>query len=371
MDDMTCQVDGGHAGLTHLNIPGIVTFKGREFAVKSISQNAFEGSDIESVAINGGVERIYSKAFYLCEKLVKVDLGTVKIVDEDAFNGCRMLSDLDLGMAEEIQARAFHDCSILNLEIPGTVKLLGEDSFNIEECDSIVFQAGETTLEISYKFKNGAKIYLDRNICHKGGYIYNRYINIEFGENVSVFPSYLGRKLEKCDLSNTNIRIIESRAFGEDLSEIILPETLDSIYYSAFENARIKEIKLPDGLSDIGSSAFEGCKNLTELEIPGSVKEIKDLFGGYKGNLKSLKLNEGTEIVGVKAFKYMPLESVDFPTTISTIMTDAFYGCDKLTKLSIPVNVKTIEGGAFNGCTAFFNVQGDDRSFHTIPLMKP
>lgn len=380
MDDMTCQIDGGRSDLTDLNLSGTVDFKGRQFTVEGMKTEAFAESNIVNLTIDGNLEVIPSKAFYSCKQLISVSLKSVKTIEDYAFDECTRLSDLNLGIVEEIGKYAFAGSVFPNLEIPGTVNHIGSCGVNFERCDEVRFLSGNTLLSLSGEcFKDGAKIFLDRNITglthnlygwYRNGeeYSYNQFIEIEFGDNVTIFPSNLGGRIEKIDLSKTNIRVIDKYAFcygheysngsydESDLSEIILPMALDSIKSEAFYGAKINDIKLPDGLSYIGDKAFSNCDSLTAIEIPGSVKIINSLFG-KKPKIESVKLNEGTEVIGKEAFKYAPLESIVFPGTVSAIGENAFYGCDKLTKLTIPSNINLIEGGAFNKCSGLRSLE--------------
>ena len=63
MDDMTCEIDGGHPDMTILNLSGVVSFKGREFKVNGMKPEAFKDSKIVSLSVEG-LEEIPEKAFF-------------------------------------------------------------------------------------------------------------------------------------------------------------------------------------------------------------------------------------------------------------------------------------------------------------------
>ena len=56
--------------------------------------------------------------------------------------------------------------------------------------------------------------------------------------------------------------------------EVTLPKTLTTIGEGAFQGIPIKEIVLPSSLSRIEPYAFSECSQLTEINIPKSVKFI-------------------------------------------------------------------------------------------------
>ena len=76
---------------------------------------------------------------------------------------------------------------------------------------------------------------------------------------------------------------IGSMAFKgcQDLNNIIVPEGVKVIEWSAFENCKnLKSITLPSSITNIGRDAFAGCKSLEEIVIPqGSKAKFKKMTG--------------------------------------------------------------------------------------------
>ncbi len=62
---------------------------------------------------------------------------------------------------------------------------------------------------------------------------------------------------------------------------VIVPEGVESIGDGVFEGSNIFSVRLPEGLMQIGSRAFKNCKNLSELNLPGSLMLLGDeVFAG-------------------------------------------------------------------------------------------
>ena len=78
--------------------------------------------------------------------------------------------------------------------------------------------------------------------------------------------------IETLDLSQLANEVIPDGAFSgmENLSSVIIPETVTEIGAGAFAGCgNIETITLP-GVNSIGEGAFEGCTNLTSILIPAS-----------------------------------------------------------------------------------------------------
>ena len=112
--------------------------------------------------------------------------------------------------------------------------------------------------------------------------------------------------------------------------ELVIPDGVKSIGNSAFQGLCLTKVTLPDGLETMEQAAFANNK-FSKVEIPGSLKSIPKLaFGWGKAMFKEpvllteLKLNEGTEVIGVDAFENSGLKSVQLPTTIKSIHDSAF-----------------------------------------------
>ena len=125
------------------------------------------------------------------------------------------------------------------------------------------------------------------------------------------------------------------------LSEVTLNYGIRYIGERAFVNTAVREIKVPDSLLDMGGNISAGTLFTSTINIDDSshFDYSEDAKGGGLYNRDITKLYtcptraEGT---------------VTIPSTVTTISTDAFFGCHRLTYLNIPATVNTIGSGAFN-----------------------
>ena len=84
---------------------------------------------------------------------------------------------------------------------------------------------------------------------------------------------------------------------------------------------------VPDGVTIINVYAFMGCKDITSIKLPNSLKQI---YGGAFARCSNLT-------------------SVNIPLHVERIGKGAFRECKKLSSVNLPDNTR-IENGAFSGC---------------------
>lgn len=177
----------------------------------------------------------------------------------------------------------------------------------------------------------------------------------------------------------------------------------------AFINrVNLAAIVVPDGVSYIGSNAFKNCSALSQIEIPKSVRDIvANAFDGTKwyedrkhemiyindllyrvpaeiivqseqptGSLSDkdaaemVKSGVATQVIPntnviVKedittictlAFANTPVQTVQLPSTLTTIRYGAFQNCTALKQITLPKSMTFIEGGAFQNCSALTSI---------------
>ena len=175
------------------------------------------------------------------------------------------------------------------------------------------------------------------------------------------------------------VTAIDSIAFRyqENITEVVLPETIKSIGADAFLGCTglekinlpegitviedgvftgctaLKSITLPTTLKSIGNSSFRACKSLTEIDVRGGVTSIGVGAFAVCEELVSVKLPATLKRIGWNAFEECrKLESINIPYGITVIEQDTFKECNSLKTIDIPDSVDTIEKGAFYNCDA-------------------
>ena len=123
------------------------------------------------------------------------------------------------------------------------------------------------------------------------------------------------------------------------LAEIKLPYGLRRIGRRPFVNTLIKEIELPDSLYDMDGNIAAGCINQLSITIPD---EESHFAIGEDGALYNKKM---TKLYSCPCRKEGPFV---VPDSVTEIGPDAFFGCFRLTSISIGPQVAVIGENAFD-----------------------
>lgn len=175
----------------------------------------------------------------------------------------------------------------------------------------------------------------------------------------------------------------------ELITDLIIPDTVTTIGEFAFGFcSSLKSVKIHVGVTSIGVQAFYQCVGLTEIDIPNGVAEIGEyaFYGCY--NIESVTIPESVKRIGRRAFEecgglknihisdletwlkisglgnlmlntsfnkrlYLNGEEIfeiELPNGTETISNYAFYGCSRLTKVTIPDSILNVGIAAFEGC---------------------
>ena len=299
----------GCSSLTSISIPS---------GVISIGDSAFSGcSGLTSITIPSGVNIIRQNTFSWCMGLTSITIpNLVTSIGDNAFQYCQGLASITLGNGvTTIGQDAFSGCrGLTSITIPSSVTTIGQDAFS----DCIGLTA--ITVDLS-----------NASYSSLNGILYN----------------FAKTTLIQCPAGITG--------------SITLPASVTSIGNSAFEGcSSLTSITLGNGVISIGSFAFSGCSSLTSITIPASVTSIGNRsFSSCSGltaiNVDSLNMTYSslnsvlynktqTNLIQYPEGK---TGSITFPTNITTIDDNAFYGCRGLGGITLPNTVTTIGGFAF------------------------
>jgi hypothetical protein len=130
---------------------------------------------------------------------------------------------------------------------------------------------------------------------------------------------------------------IEQAAFSgcRSLTSIRIPSTVREIGWASFHDcSRLINVELPEGLRRIGLMAFRWCSSLTSIRIPSTVYEIVDEAFCACYQLVNVELCEGLETIHYHVFyECESLESITIPSTVNHIHRNAFAECTSLIKV--------------------------------------
>lgn len=131
---------------------------------------------------------------------------------------------------------------------------------------------------------------------------------------------------------------------NKDMTEAKIPENslgkpVTKILAGAFKDTKITSVEIPSTVVEIASDAFSGCV------LEGiKVDEANERYEGASGAL--IDKSEGALIIGANRI------DTEIKEGVIKINDSAFYGCDKIQKLTIPASLTEIGKNAFYGTCA-------------------
>ena len=152
---------------------------------------------------------------------------------------------------------------------------------------------------------------------------------------------------------DSNVTSIGKNAFSfrKTLTNIILPNSVNTIGNHAFYGSSLESVILPNSITTIDSYAFASCSSLTNITIPNNVTTIGDHAFYNCGSLTGITLpNSITKIMDNTFDACTSLKNITLPNGTTSIYRYAFKGCTSLTDVIIPNSVYCIDERAFIVC---------------------
>ncbi|MBQ8939545.1 MAG: leucine-rich repeat domain-containing protein [Paludibacteraceae bacterium] len=360
---------------TAVTIPASVTYNNYTYPVTSIGTSAFEGlTNLQSVTLPTSVTTIGTDAFWGCTKLGSVNL--------------------EEGLTS-IGLRAFYNCALTEITIPSTVTSIGNSAFKGNPTTTIVWKPADCSIGSD----DSAPFYSTNS----------QVTSFTFADGVEVVPSYICKNMNKIDtivlpasvnrlgqyafmnctnLKSINLPVMQKTlpiSFLEgctSLESIELPATLTTISADAFYGCiKLGSVNLEEGLTTIGLRAFYNCK-LTEITIPSTVTSIGNAafkenptttivwkpksctigsddsapFYSTNSQVTSFTFGDSVQVIPAYLCKYMKIETIAIPATVTNIGQSAFMYCTNLKHFEFPQGIKTVATSVLEGCTALEEV---------------
>ena len=138
------------------------------------------------------------------------------------------------------------------------------------------------------------------------------------------------------------LRNLGREAFLEctNLTSCIIPDsTITEIPFEAFWKAGLIEFRVPEGVTYIEQRSFEQMPNLQRVQLANSVQKVSPWAFYILDALQDPIYNDSLFVLMPENYS----GAYTIPSSIKVICNKAFYGCTKITSLTIPEGVKRIE----------------------------
>ena len=155
-----------------------------------------------------------------------------------------------------------------------------------------------------------------------------------------------------------------------NLKNISIPYGVTAIEAGAFQDCQnLEDIPIPESVTTIGSGVFWGCNKITEINIPASVTTLIPSAIGKNESIVNINADENNPKFSsqdgilfskdkkrIAAFPPGRKGTYEIPENVEIIGSDAFFGCEYLTQITVPDSVKSILSDAFEYCNALTTI---------------
>ena len=273
-------------------------------------------TDVDELTISGHLNAEDMKYFSRMTQLRKLDLSqtdissiggcsgltklsevilpsTVKIVEDNAFSYCSMLRSISLANVETIGSRAFCLC----------VKLTSLSLDNVKEIGNSAFAMTNNEYDEPDRGVSGGLISVSMpKVTDLGGWAFSGCSQLQ-------------------NISMPNVTCVGSCAFANcvKLSTMDLRNVKElgrGVFYNdKYNNVYLHSVLLSDELDNIPENCFYGCKNLSDLTLPKSLKSIgHDAIPYLTSNVV---IPEG--VTSIYSGNFTNSSSITIPSTAQTI----------------------------------------------------
>ncbi len=291
-------------------------------------------TSLTSIVLGNGITTIEESTFNGCYKLAYVTFGnSVTIIGASAFNGCTALTSITIPeTVETIGYSAFFGCaSIASINIPGSVTLIGAYAFR--DCTSLA------TITVDSK---------NEKYCSVDGVLFDK-------EKTELIQYPIG----KTDTSYTvpeSVTSIGDHAFYDcsKLTSVTLGNSVENLQWCAFNGCTsLTSITIPSSVIYIDFEVFYGCTSLTEIKVDAKNESYCSVDG-------VLFDKEKTELIQYPAAKAESTYTI--PDSVMSVRESAFYGCSKLTSVTISGLASDLGNSPFSGSTSLTTIIVDAKN---------
>lgn len=385
-----------------LEISACVVHEGRNYNVKEIGRYALTGlTNVESIVIGQGIERIHDGAFCYCPNLRSISIpSSVKNISSTVCYGCPNLTTLTvepesglydsrnssnaiidtandilmIGCAgtkipvsvEDIAEFAFSGCYTLDsICIPEGIEHIASSAFsNCSSMKKISLPSSLETIGMN-AFANCSSlesVYIPKGISDIGeGNIFAGCINLSSIEVDKENEEYDSRS--GC---NGIVKKKDSTLIASSMATTITPD-IRQLGDFCFSGLNIHSFSLPKTVIEFTGRCFRDCNEIDSLSVSSEhqlywspegsnailTKDGKQLIVGCRAT----NIPEGIEVIGDEAFygRYTrPL--LKLPMGLEVIGENAFLGCNKIRSILLPSSLHTIGNSCFNGCSGIISL---------------
>lgn len=210
----------------------------------------------------------------------------------------------------DIGNHSFQDMdNVAELTVPGNVKRIGEWAFHNNNFVTVTIAEGVTKID-AYAFNESHELttihipasvwYISEEAfkeCYKlaaftvadGSTEHTAVDGVLFTKDMTTLIRYPWAKPDTSYTVPDGVTLLKATCFeaSKNLTNITLPESLDTIEWWALAGLNVTELVIPASVNSVQDSAFRNCYNLTDIYFQGNKPD------DWQGNLFTLYNEEG------------------------------------------------------------------------------
>ena len=331
-------------GKQDLIVPGEIIANGEKYPVVSLSDGAFEKSEIRKIMFDRKI-RVgrFGKNCFAGSSASAIEIpNSVGEIDPTAFVGCKQLSKLmvkstnpnfvfenGMLMTKDRRELRFVAAGTTEVKVPAEVEVICGYAFTA--LTKVVLSVPENTRLREFRANAFSGVEIENLVIPPSLRVIdaNAFENMQGPAQISMFEDY----------DNPNFVEYLGLLMDRNRTELVLGTT------------ELHEASIPESVVRITNHAFAGCKRLSTLYFPRSSRctEIGE-YAFYGTNLETVAFPGSLEIVKSFAFaNCVEMTTFEFPRESHfKLFEDSVFVGSSITAFAIPASVTSISKFAFN-----------------------
>ena len=319
----------------------------------------FRCSSLKKIIIPDTVEKIDRSAFYECTNVIEIKIpGTVKEASEFALFGCDKVitAELPISMVTLANLQRSDDLETLVIVDDGSTELPDKDALNEKKkLKKVVFPDSLTSIPRAFCRSVSAleEVNLPANLKIISNASFSECTNLKTIDlpdtvtEIGAFAFANCTSLKDFTIPDGIKSIGEEAFYNSGITSLVVPESVETIDKLAFSHmANLTNVTFPAGCG----ITFSDCKNLKTAKITGNPTVIDNYMFYECSQLTDFEIPGSVKKIGYAAFYNTALKEAVIPASVTEIDDWAFGECQNLEKAVLSDGLKSIGGAAFYEC---------------------
>lgn len=319
----------------------------------------FRCSSLKKIIIPDTVEKIDRSAFYECTNVIEIKIpGTVKEASDIALVGCEKVitAELPISMVTLANLQRSDDLETLVIVDDGSTELPDKDALNEKKkLKKVVFPDSLTSIPRAFCRSVSAleEVNLPANLKIISNASFSECTNLKTIDlpdtvtEIGAFAFANCTSLKDFTIPDGIKSIGEAAFYNSGITSLVVPESVETIDKLAFSHmANLTNVTFPAGCG----ITFSDCKNLKTAKITGNPTVIDNYMFYECSQLTDFEIPGSVKKIGYAAFYNTALKEAVIPASVTEIDDWAFGECQNLEKAVLSDGLKSIGGAAFYEC---------------------